>query len=131
MNKELLKYEKIKEDLKCYLETNDISMREFARIANINIATVSNFLKNKKVPGIKSIHKIINIIDKDVCGYINMDGIPFELLDVKLLDFEGTTVERIDIFINELRDIRNNMLKQELQDLHEKESRIKRLLDEE
>ena len=129
-------YKKLEKDLRKYLEENELSIREFSRMADVNAASVSTFLQGRKIPGMKVLTNIIEVMGEPYSKYVWVDNVRLE--DLCSINFDTATVGQIDAMIEKLKNIRRVKLEQQLQEvqpklkeLYEQELYIKQQLEKE
>lgn len=108
MKKTVCYNEKLKNDLRAYLNVNNMSYREFSRKSGVSSAIISEFFAGKYSLGMKSMGMIINAIGKSEDDYIRDDDWIVKIYNE--VDFNELSIDELDVWIEKLQRLRRGKI---------------------
>lgn len=130
----MIKYDekRIREELNSYLKTNNISQRQFAKEAGLNVSIISRVISGAYRPGRKVLEKILTAMHINVVmgDYEAGESLYLGTID----DIENAltkwSIDDLSLLLVRIRHLRDEKICSEKENLERKIERYNQLLEE-
>ena len=106
---------RVADDLRTFLYEHRYSYLDFAEISGVSDSTVCRVIKNKQIPRIDTLKKIVKAMNKSVDEYMSSsDRI---MIDINCIDIRELSLEEVESLIGKLRAYRERLLTSDIERL--------------
>ena len=106
---------RVADDLRTYLYEHRYSYLDFAEISGVSGSTVCRVIKNKQIPRIDTLKKIVKAMNKSVDEYMpSSDQI---MIDINCIDIRELSLEEVESLIGKLRAYQKRLLTSDIERL--------------
>ena len=106
---------RVADDLRTYLYEHRYSYLDFAEISGVSNSTACRVIKNKHIPRIDTLKKIVKAMNKSVDEYMSSsDRI---MIDINCIDIRELSLEEVESLIGKLRAYRERLLTSDIERL--------------